>query len=361
MTVSDNQSITTRMRSDVEFLASDECAGRAPGTPGGLLAREFVETRMTDLGLKPQGVSGFRQPIPPIGGANLIGTIPGRGPLADRYIILGAHYDHLGVFGGEIYRGADDNGSGVAVLLETARRLADDRSGLRRSVLMCAFDAEEPPNFLESTMGSIVFASDPTVPLEAVDQMICLDIVGRRLGGPATPDEVGDSVFLLGGERSGAGDVVNNHLRSDRVALRRADADLVPPLSDHFAFEAAHIPFLFLTCGRSAEYHTPDDTPDRLDYPKMGALAGTLTNLIVDLSVADDIGSYRAGARNDRVTLDSMTSLLEPLSALNPDTDIALDMVTQAYELLEDDRLPDYAHADLSSLLMMMEEALAYD
>ncbi|MDR9451103.1 MAG: aminopeptidase, partial [Acidimicrobiia bacterium] len=72
------------MQSRVEYLASPGLEGRAPGTPGGLLARAYVEAAFAELGLTPAGEDGYRQPIPEIGGANLLGTIPGTGPHADR-------------------------------------------------------------------------------------------------------------------------------------------------------------------------------------------------------------------------------------------------------------------------------------
>lgn len=345
------------LRSDVEFLASDACAGRAPGTDGGRLARDFVVDRFTRLGLAPMGDEGHLHEIPSIGGANVLARVEGsRNP--DRHILLGAHYDHLGTWGGEIYRGADDNASGVAVMLDVARRLAQDPKALGRSVLLCAFDAEEPPNYLTPTMGSLAWVSDPTVPLETVDQMICLDIVGRRLGGDEMPDEVGESIFALGGERSSAGEILDANADGRGVRLRRADADLIPPLSDYFAFEMAEIPFVFFTCGRSWRYHTPDDTPDHLDYDKIAGFSQLLTDIVIELSTAE-IGEYRAGSRDDAATLGSLGEMLESLARVDPEADVALELIESARaELGSDGRLPDEAHTEIGALLLTLEAAI---
>src|SRR5688572_6910749 len=127
------------MKTLVEALCSDRCAGRAAGSPGGRLARELVVEAFADAGFQPE-----LQSIPKVGGANVLARLPGR---SDRWVIVAAHYDHVGTAGGAIYRGADDNAAAVAILIEVARALG---RGPRRTrgVLFAAFDAEEPPNFL---------------------------------------------------------------------------------------------------------------------------------------------------------------------------------------------------------------------
>lgn len=345
------------LRADVEFLTSDRCAGRAPGTDGGRIARDHVVDRFTDLGLAPAGIEGHLHQIPSIGGANVIARVEGA-LHPDRHILLGAHYDHLGTWGGEVFRGADDNASGVAVMLDVARRLAEDPVVLGRSVLLCAFDAEEPPNYLTPTMGSIAWVSDPTVALESIDQMICLDIVGRRLGGEEMPDEVGESIFALGGERSDVGKILDASAGGRGVRLRRADADLIPPLSDYYAFEMAEIPFVFFTCGRSWRYHTPDDTPDHLDYDKMAGFSRLLTDVVVELSTSQ-IGGYRVGGRDDAATLRSLDEMLQSLARVDPDADVALEHIESARaELGDDGRLPDRVHAEIGALLLALEAAI---
>lgn len=297
------------MQSRVEYLASPGLEGRAPGTPGGLLARAYVEAAFAELGLTPAGEDGFRQPIPEIGGANLLGIIPGTGPHADRYVVVNAHYDHLGVHFGEVYPGADDNASGVAVLLDVAQRLIED-GGLDRSVLIISVDAEEPPHFYTDNMGSIYFVDHPTVPLEHLDILVNLDLVGHPLGPPTLPPEVRNTILVMGAEKSpGVGAIIDRLGReATGIIPRRLDSDVIPPMSDHYAFQRAGIPFLFFNIGRDRHYHTPQDTPEKLDYSRMVALADHLTVLIRELAARDGF-TFEPEAVDDAATLKTLVEL----------------------------------------------------
>jgi Zn-dependent M28 family amino/carboxypeptidase len=226
---------------------------------------------------------------------------------------VGAHYDHLGQSGGQIYWGADDNGSGVAVLLDLARRLVGRGSEVRRGVLLCAFDGEEPPFFLGPGMGSVHFVQYPTVPLERIDMMICLDIIGHALGSDETPEEIRRSILCVGAERSaGTGPLLDRVAAEARgVRVRRLDSHVVPPLSDHFAFERAGIPFLFFTCGRNEHYHMPTDIPEKLDYGKLRATSEFLADLVVVLSQRPDAPvRFLPKGREDAVTLKTLNQLI---------------------------------------------------
>lgn len=144
---------------------------------------------------------------------------------------LGAHYDHLGEGHAGIYRGADDNAAAVAILVEVARSLGR-RSG-KRGVLFAAFDAEEPPIFRSPTMGSQHFVDHPPLPLESVDMMVCMDLVGHALGPEGTPPAVRNTVFAVGAERS-SGTAAHVEALAHAVpglVVRRVDAEAIPPLS----------------------------------------------------------------------------------------------------------------------------------
>ncbi|HEV3189005.1 MAG TPA: M28 family peptidase, partial [Polyangiaceae bacterium] len=242
------------MRSLIDALCSPSCAGRRPGTPEGDAARAIVKQSLRDAGL-----DAFEQPTPQCGGANVLAKIDGHDP---RYVVVGAHFDHLGKSGDAVYWGADDNAAAVSVLVEVATAIADQREG--RGVIIAAFDGEEPPFFATAAMGSQAFVMAPPVPRDAIDFMVCMDLVGHRLGPPGVPDEVGLSLFALGAERSvGSHDLVRSLARAEPgVIVRAADAEIIPPLSDYEPFWRAKIPFLFLTAGRSRVYHTPEDTPE---------------------------------------------------------------------------------------------------
>jgi hypothetical protein len=127
------------MQEVVDYLCSPECLPRNPGTDGGIAARAYLRDRLETLGLEPIGEQGFDQPLPHIGGSNLLGMIPGSG---DRYVLLGAHYDACGPDN----PGADDNAAAVAVVLDVAERLQTLK--LDRSVIIALLDAYEPPYFM---------------------------------------------------------------------------------------------------------------------------------------------------------------------------------------------------------------------
>ncbi|MCL1593556.1 MAG: M28 family peptidase, partial [Actinomycetia bacterium] len=169
------------LESVVEYLCSNICLPRNPGTPSGDTAREFLHERLEDLGLEPAGEDGYAQPIQPIGGTNLLACIPGR---TNQTVLLAAHYDACG----SNNPGADDNAAAVAIVLDVVERLRT--RNLDRTVLIALFDAEEPPYFLSSSMGSQWFVDHPTVPLDTIETMICLDLVGHALGPDGLPDEV---------------------------------------------------------------------------------------------------------------------------------------------------------------------------
>jgi Zn-dependent M28 family amino/carboxypeptidase len=290
----------------VNALCSDECAGRAPGTPGGRRARRLVVDALRAGGLDP-----FEQPIPRHGCAIVLAALPGA---IDRWVIVGAHYDHLGASGGKVYRGADDNAAAVAILVEVAARLAASRPG-GRGVLIAAFDAEEPPWFLGEGMGSEYFARHPTVPLDRVDQFVCMDLVGHTLGPAPLPGEVRDSLFALGAERgTGTGALVDGIARAEPgVIVRRADAEIIPPLSDHAPFWDRRIPFLLLTAGRSRVYHTPEDRPELLAWDKMAATARWLERFVRRSCERDDAIAFDHH-RDDASTLRSLVELTAALA-----------------------------------------------
>jgi hypothetical protein len=301
-----------RVRETVEFLCSRACAGRAPGTREGVHARERIRAEFEAIGLVPAGSEGFVQPVPGCGGANVLGRIPGRGPGADRVVIAAAHYDHLGTIDGDTYWGADDNAAAVAILLEAARGVAARQDALGREVWFIAFDGEEPPHFLGDGMGSVHFVETRTIPLDRIDMMVCMDLMGHALGTPDLPEDVRRSIFLLGAERSRGTKAIVERAR-DRapgVVLRRLASDVVPALSDYYAFEKEEVPFLFFTCGRWEHYHTPSDTPEKLDYPKIIATADYLEALILELSQRPEQRvEYQTSPRDDDATLESIESV----------------------------------------------------
>ena len=334
------------MRDLIARLCSPECAGRRPGTKEGDAARAIVGDALRAAGLDP-----YEQRVERCGGANVLAKIGGD---VDRYVLVGAHFDHLGRVGDDVYWGADDNAAAVAVLVEVAGAIASERHG--RGVIIAAFDGEEPPHFMTGAMGSQEFVRANRDP---IDFMVCMDLVGHRFGPEVVPDEVGDSLFALGAERSaGTYELVASLKRAEPgLVVRPADAEIIPPLSDYFAFWQQRIPFLFLSAGRSRVYHTPDDTPDKLAYPKIAATARWLTRFVRAARVRD-ITRF-VDATLDAATLDEVAEVIRSLTALSPAAMPALDRVKRLRAACDRaGNLPASQRHELGMLVGMLETQL---
>jgi Zn-dependent M28 family amino/carboxypeptidase len=326
------------MRELVDELCSDACAGRATGTPGGERAREVVKAALRDAGLDPA-----EQPIPRNRGVNLLATLEGD---SDRYVLVAAHYDHLGGRPGAYFRGADDNAAAVAILVEVARALAARRQD-GRGVVIAAFDAEEPPHFQSNCMGSQAWVRNATVPLDRVDLMICMDLVGHAVGPEHAPAEVRESLFVLGAEREKG------------VVARRIDAEVIPPLSDYLAFWQARVPFAFLTCGRWQHYHALSDTPEKLDYAKMAATARWLEAFTRRACARDDARVF-TDAPDDASTLTSARALCQALAPVAPEAALGIQMAEGLLAICDrDGRLPEGRRGEAAQLVALLESRLA--
>jgi len=283
-----------RLKAHVETLASQEYGGRRG--KGGRKTAEYLIRDWEKLSLAPLFDGSYSQEIPdpktgrPIGrnvGAKLTGSDPA---LRDRWIIVSAHYDHLGTRDGVLYPGADDNASGVAMLLEVARCFAVDGERPRRSVMFIGFDLEEIGLY-----GSRYFAEHSPVPLDRIDLFITADMIARSLGGGTSP-----LVFAIGTEhapglrpwidRAAAG-------RPIRVGLMGADVTVIDR-SDYGPFRSRQVPFLFFSTGENPRYHTPDDTPETLDYPKLEAISRTIGAVARTAASADSVPTWEARQDN---------------------------------------------------------------
>jgi aminopeptidase YwaD len=192
--------------------------------------------------------------------SNVIGLLKGSDAAKSaEIVVVGAHYDHLGLGGStslaagsgpQIHHGADDNASGVAAMLETARDLAAKRATLPRSVLFIAFAAEEL-----GTLGSLHFTKNPTVPWDSVVAMLNMDMVGRLRGDKLDVQGVGTSPAWKG--------LVESSNAEAKLKLALLEGGFGP--SDHSPFYAAKKPVLFAFTGAHADYHKPSDTADRID------------------------------------------------------------------------------------------------
>jgi hypothetical protein len=268
-----------QIRADVIQLAQPE--GRMVGTSGHDVAAEYLIERLSQLGIEPYIDGSFALPYETNGQrfVNLVGQIPGSDPSLPP-VLLGAHYDTCGT-----YPGADDNAAAVAVVLAVARTLVQTQA--ERTVLFALFDAEEPPHFLESSMGSTRFYEDQRT--GQIHCAIILDLVGHDVPVPG----LSDLLFITGMESDpGLERVVQNCAPTDVIRTVPTLNQYVGDLSDHGIFRVNERPYLFLTCGRWDHYHAHSDTPDRLNYTKIAAITKYAQALIAQVSSSDLNGPF---------------------------------------------------------------------
>jgi len=194
---------------------------------------------------------------------NVVGVLPGSDPeFADEYVVVGAHYDHIGVDpGGRVGPGADDNGSGSAGLLAVAKALV--KSSPKRSVVLCAFAAEE-----DGLLGSKAFVATPPVEKGDMVAMLNMDMIGR--GG------VGEVAVLGTKHNPSLGEALTRANRLGKTGIRKLVTGQGEDLwtrSDHYSFHQGGIPCLFffegLPISRNADYHTWRDRVDGVDVKKI--------------------------------------------------------------------------------------------
>jgi hypothetical protein len=279
-----------QIKEDVAFLASDFLEGRQTGTRGEKKAAKYISNRFKELGLVPKGTKKFLQPFTfkpktnphdeikfdvngdgTITGNNVMGLIDNK---AENTIIIGAHYDHLG-FGGEgslyrdsikaIHNGADDNASGVSILLNLAAKLK--KKNTKSNYLFIAFSGEEM-----GLLGSNYFVKNPTLDINKVSYMINMDMVGRLKQ---------DSSLAVYG--TGTSPIFKQILKShnDNFKLVQQESGVGP--SDHTSFYLADIPVLHFFTGQHEDYHKPGDDSDKLNYDGMNLISSYIFNIISDL------------------------------------------------------------------------------
>lgn len=283
------------------YLADDALEGRQAGSPGAACAAEYLAYAFQRLGLAPGGEDGgyFQQvplrsavnPHAPGGtGRNVLGILPGTNrQMSDEYIVIGAHFDHLGMGGinsladePAIHNGADDNASGVAAMLAVAERLA---VGPRpeRPVLFMAFTGEE-----SGLLGSAHWVNNPTVSLEGVVAMINMDMVGRLAQ---------NGLVVYG---SGTAEEWDEILPPALEAAGVTDVSYVPDgygASDQTSFYMRDIPVLHLFTNTHSQYHRPEDDWDLIDVGGIRTVAGLVADLARDvggrpqLAVIPDVGA----------------------------------------------------------------------
>jgi hypothetical protein len=268
-----------QLQRDVQTLSSESFEGRGIGRPGLERALDYLEKRFQQVGLRPFGVNGYRQSFAGPDGAMLVNLIGVLGDsTSDQHVIVGAHYDHLGLGEpgdanhGTLHPGADDNASGVAVLLECARRLAEETE-LAHPAVIIAFSGEE-----KGLLGSSYYVEHPVMPLNGCAGMINLDTVGRLFDGPLTvfgANTARELAHVLRGVNYGFG-----------FELELPEKDVGG--SDQTSFVRKGVPAVQVFTGPHADYHRPGDTADKIDFEGLERVAGFTTELAIYLAERDE-------------------------------------------------------------------------
>lgn len=306
----------------VHYLASRKCNGRRTGTPGSRAARDYIIDNMIRAGISPGTADGYIHTFSglPEGetGSNIIGVVPGRGKLRDRFILIDSHYDHLGKYktGLKYYPGADDNASAVAAMLHAGKSFVEAEQyndNDRRSLIITCFDAEEPPYFNSEHMGVEHFCKDYPEIVEHIDMAIILDMLGHRMGNGTVPEKFQEIFFIIGSEKSGIGPYIDEMQEAVKhLSPMRIGAHAIPPSGDYLPLHTYDLPYLFMTTGRFREYHTCFDTAEKLDYPKLEHISDYLAYLLTVLAEApDEAFIYDRLGEDDLATLRTMQQLFE--------------------------------------------------
>lgn len=302
--------VAVSMQEDVAFLASDSLQGRATGTTYEQQAADYLAKRYKDMGLEPKGDTDYFQRFSftpsndphqettfdsiakdgTITGTNVIGYLNNNAP---HTVIIGAHYDHLGMGGeGSLYRegravhnGADDNASGVAVMLNLIKRL-QDTTITSNNYLFIAFSGEEL-----GLLGSNYFVKHPTIDLNSATYMINMDMVGRL------NQEKALAVYGVGTSPVFKQTLFANN--KDRFQVAENESGVGP--SDHTSFYLMDIPVLHFFTGQHEDYHKPGDDADKLNYQGMQAISDYIFDIVGDLSGQGDLAFRKTKNESEEV------------------------------------------------------------
>ncbi len=298
-TVAEGQTQENRLKNHVYYLAADSLQGRKAGSNDARKALRYIENEYNNIGLQPFWGGDMRQHFlivrysaanskgtgvkvidadsveywsQKLGNVycNLVAVIPGSDPvLRNEFVVVGAHYDHLGVRDGQVFNGADDNASGSAAVIELARRLMQRRDELDRSVLICAFDAEEIGLYGSSALAKEL---DGRGLLEKVRMMMSVDMVGWLKGGSLSFSGTGtlkdcDELIHAAAESSGI-----------KVSTRRFEKSPFGA-TDTEPFAKRRVPTLAVTTGLGSPYHKPEDDAELIDYEGLSKVTDCLVQL----------------------------------------------------------------------------------
>lgn len=270
----------SNLKTNLYIIAGDEMEGRNTGEPGQKKAGKYIISQYEKMGVSfPKGAKDFYQKVPAEFMAkafspklndseNIWAFIEGS-EKPDEILVISAHYDHVGMKNGEVYNGADDDGSGTVALIELAKafkKAKDEGHGPKRSILFLHVTGEE-----HGLHGSRYYAEHPLFPLKNTVADLNIDMIGRR--DDAHKDN-GNYIYLIGSDRLSSelhqiSEDANSkyvHLKLDYKYNDRNDPERIYYRSDHYNFAKNGVPSLFYFNGVHADYHKASDTPDKIEY-----------------------------------------------------------------------------------------------
>ncbi|MFT6165607.1 MAG: hypothetical protein ACJAV5_000572 [Vicingaceae bacterium] len=284
------------LKSDVQYLASDSLEGRESGTEGERLAAEYISKRMKAIGLTVKGDAGYLQTFDfspkanpheekldsnkTIKVSNVLGMIDNG---ASKTVVIGAHYDHLGhgISGslyakkdGAIHNGADDNASGVALMLALAEELKNSKTANKSNYLFMAFSGEEM-----GLLGSNYYCKNPTINLDEVQYMLNFDMVGRL------DTSKGLAINGVGTNPNWTKELEKANW--ENLPFVYGESGVGP--SDHTSFYLQDIPVLHFFTGQHEDYHKPSDDVEKINYNGIQTIKELIVRLAEQLDAQESI------------------------------------------------------------------------
>jgi hypothetical protein len=319
----------SKIKQHIRILSADSMQGRGTGTLGESLAAAYIEKQFKKIKLEPKGDADsylqtfpFKEGIHGIGtdgtAHNIIGYLNNR---VENTIVIGAHYDHLGLGEngssldanpkGKVHNGADDNASGVAGLLELAQYFQKNKLKEKYNFLFIAFSGEELGLY-----GSKYFTENPTIDLSKVNYMINLDMIGRL-------DPVTKALSVSGTGTSAVWETEIRKLSTGDLKIKTDSAGVGP--SDHTSFYLKNIPVLHFFTGSHSDYHKPSDDWQKINFVGEKTVLQFIIKLVEDLNSIPKLAflttknKSMSSARSFKVTLGIMPSYTSSEAGLKVD------------------------------------------
>jgi hypothetical protein len=319
----------TTLQIDETVISSDSLQGRQNATPGSVGAQNYLISRLKTAGVgldsSRPGDDAFKQPFDQ--GTNILAKIPGTDK-AGEYVIIGAHYDHLGITcrtandADHICNGATDNGAGVAALLSIADRIKA-HGAPRRTVVLALWDREE-----DGLLGSKYYTQHPIVPLAQTVAYINFDIQGANL-----LPSLQNVSFAVGAESGGAAfsNQVRSAIGSGPLQTKIVSSIFGQGRSDYVNFTAVNVPNVFFSDSTGPCYHTAQDEVSVVDFWKLEQQVKIAYSLAANLIAAD--GRPTFSPTNPLATFDDALALQSVTSGAI--TDLARFTAAQQTQLLK--------------------------